>query len=150
VTASPTFKRETEAVGIALADREAGNCELAFVHDLTCCQRNKLEWNGCPSLAPEAGEHPDDDLECGRACVYRHDVSALSQPQGRKETGNAEHVVEMAVSQQEPIEPSKAGAAAQQLALRPFSAIHQNTVTSDLDEETGMIPFGRRNACRSS
>jgi hypothetical protein len=79
---------------------------------------------------------------------YRHDVSALSQPQGRKETGNAEHVVEMAVSQQEPIEPSKAGAAAQQLALRPFSAIHQNTVTSGLDEETGKIPFGRRNACR--
>jgi hypothetical protein len=46
----------------------------------------------------------------------------------------------MAVGQQEPIKPSKARAAAQQLALRPLSAIHQNAVTSGLDEETGVIP----------
>ena len=48
MTASPTFKRETEAVGIAVADREAGNCELAFVYDLTCCQRSKLEFVATP------------------------------------------------------------------------------------------------------
>ena len=52
----------------------------------------------------------------------------------------------MAMGQQEPVEPSKAGAAAQQLALRPLSAVHQDALTSGLDEETRMVAFSRWNA----
>jgi hypothetical protein len=37
---------------------------------------------------------------------------------------------------------------AQRLALRPLSTIHQDAVTTSLDEKARMVAFGRRNACR--
>jgi hypothetical protein len=74
------------------------------------CRRCPKSWPAM-LLAPESGEHPDDDVERPRAAVDRHDIGALPQPQRRKQTRNAEHVVEMAVRQQEPIEPSEASAA---------------------------------------
>jgi hypothetical protein len=78
----------------------------------------------------------------------RHHVSALPQSQGRKQTGNAKHVVEMTMGQQKTIEASKTGTAAQQLALCPLSAVHQNAVTSCLDEKGRMVAFSRWNARR--
>jgi hypothetical protein len=54
----------------------------------------------------------------------------------------------MIMRQQEPVEASKAGPAAQQLALRPFSAIHQDAVAACLYENTRMIALRGRNACR--
>ena len=64
----------------------------------------------------------------------RHHVGALPQSQGRKQTGNAEHVVEMTMGQQKTIEASITGAAAQQLTLGTLPAIHQDAVSSCLDE----------------
>jgi hypothetical protein len=61
----------------------------------------------------------------------RHQVIGSPKPQSRKETGNTEHMIQVAVGQQDTIEPSEAGAAAQQLALRPLSAIHANPKLSD-------------------
>src|SRR6516164_2106300 len=40
-----------------------------------------------------------------------HRLGALAQPKSRKEAGNPEHVAEMAVGQQNPIESAEAGAA---------------------------------------
>jgi hypothetical protein len=48
----------------------------------------------------------------------------------------------MTMGQQEPVEPSKAGAAAQQLALCPFSAIQQNALASGLDQDARVIAVG--------
>ena len=113
--------------------------ELAGVEDPPLRQRNELQRNRRPSLAPESGEHPDDDVERPRAAVDRHDVGALPQPQRRKQTGNAEHVVEMAMRQQEPVEPSEASAAPQQLALRTLSAVDQDAVAPGLHEKARMV-----------
>jgi hypothetical protein len=74
--------------------------------------------------------------------MNRHKLIASSKPQRRKETGNAEHVVEMAVGQQDPVEPSETDAAAQQLTLCPLPAIHQETMTPCLDKKCGVIAFG--------
>jgi hypothetical protein len=52
----------------------------------------------------------------------------------------------MAMRQQEPVEPPKADPAAQQLALRSLSAIHQDALIYRLDEKPRMVAFGRRNA----
>jgi hypothetical protein len=71
-----------------------------------------------------------------------HGLRALPQPKGRKKTGNAEHVVEMSVGQQEPIKPSKARPAPQQLALSPLAAINQDAMTSRLDEKSRVVTFG--------
>jgi hypothetical protein len=71
--------------------------------------------------------------------VNRHLVGALPQSKSGKQTGYAEHVVEMGVGQQNPIEPPEAGAAPQQLALRPLPAIDQDAVTSSLHQKTRMI-----------
>ena len=62
-----------------------------------------------------------------------HQVIASPKPQSRKETGNAKHVVEVAVGQQDTVETSEAGTAAQQLALCPLSAVHQNAMTTPLN-----------------
>jgi hypothetical protein len=75
-----------------------------------------------------------------------HDVGALLQSQGRKKTGNAEHVVEMAMRQQEPIEPSKTGTTSKQLPLSAFAAIHQYPVATRFHEEPGMVAISRWNA----
>ena len=62
-------------------------------------------------------------------------VGALLQSQGREETGNAEHVVEMGMRQQQPIQPPEPGPAPEQLALSTFAAIHQNPVAAGFDEK---------------
>src|SRR5262245_59352616 len=54
----------------------------------------------------------------------------------------------MTVGQQKPIQPPKAGAAAQQLPLGALSAIHQNPLATRLDQETRLVALGRWNACR--
>lgn len=46
-----------------------------------------------------------------------HGAGAPVQSQGREETGNAEHVVEMGMRQQQPIQPPEPGPAPEQLAL---------------------------------
>jgi len=99
-----------------------------------------------PFPPPTDQRAADDDFERSRAAVKCHDAGALPHLQSRKETRNAEHVVEMAMRQQEPVEPSKADSAAQQLALRPLSAIHQDALICRLDEKSRMVAFGRRNA----
>ena len=117
------LERKREAFGVAMTHTETVEGELAGVEDPPLRQRNELQRDGRPSRAPESGEHPNDDVERPRAAVDRHDIGALPQPQRRKQAGNAEHMVEMAVCQQEPIEPSEAGAAPQQLPLRTLPAI---------------------------
>src|SRR6516162_6733555 len=54
----------------------------------------------------------------------------------------------MAVGEQDPIEAPEAGAAAQQLTLGALSTIHQDTLTTGLDEKPGMVAFDRRHAGR--
>jgi hypothetical protein len=98
------FERKREAFGIAMTHTETVHGELADVEDPPLRQRDKLQRDGGPSLAPESGEHSDDDVERRRATVDRHDIGALPQPQRRKQTRNAEHVVEMGVRQQEPVD----------------------------------------------
>jgi hypothetical protein len=44
--------------------------------------------------------------------------------------------------------PPETGAAPQQLALSTLSAIHQDAVTARFHEETRMIAFRRKHACR--
>jgi hypothetical protein len=122
------FERKREAFGVAMTHTETVDGELAGVEDPPLRQRNELQRDGRPSLAPESGEHPDDDVERPRAAVDRHDIGALPQPQRRKQTRNAEHVVEMAVRQQEPVEPSEASAASEQLALRALPAVDHDAV----------------------
>jgi len=48
----------------------------------------------------------------------------------------------MSVGQQEPIKPSKARPAPQQLALSPLAAINQDAMTSRLDEKSRVVTFG--------
>ena len=126
------LERKREAFGIAMTHTETVDGELAGVEDPPLRQRNELQRDGRPSLAPESGEHSDDDVERPRAAVDRHDIGALPQPQRRKQTRNAEHVVEMAVRQQEPVEPSEASAAPEQLALRTLPAVDHDPVTPGL------------------
>jgi hypothetical protein len=77
-----------------------------------------------------------------------HHVGILPQPQRRKKTGNAEHVIEMTMRQQDAVEPPKADAAPQQLALGPLAAINQDPLAFRLHEEGWMVTFRGRNACR--
>ena len=133
------LERKREAFGIAMTHTETVDGELAGVEDPPLRQRNELQRDRRPSLAPESGEHPDDDVERARAAVDRHDIGALPQPQRRKQTGNAEHVVEMAVRQQEPVEPSEASAAPEQLALRTLPAVDHDAVAPGLHQKTRMV-----------
>ena len=84
MTASLAFEGESEAVRVAVTDRKAADRELAGVEDLTFHQRNELQRNRRPSRAPQAREHPNDDVERTRTAMNRHYVAALSQSQGRK------------------------------------------------------------------
>jgi hypothetical protein len=133
------FERKREAFGVAMTHTETVDGELAGVEDTSLRQRNELQRDGGPSLAPESGEHPDDDVERRRAAVDRHDIGALPQPQRRKQTGNAEHVVEMAVRQEQPVEPSEASAAPEQLALRTLSAIDHDAVAPGFHQEARVV-----------
>jgi hypothetical protein len=83
------FERKREAFGIAMTHTETADGKLSGVQDPPLRQRDELQRDGCPSLAPESGEHPDDDVERRRAAVDRHDIGALPQPQRRKQARNA-------------------------------------------------------------
>jgi len=74
-------ERKREAFGIAMTHTETVDGKFADVEDPSLRQRNELQRDGGPSLAPESGEHPDDDVERRRATVDRHDIGALPQPQ---------------------------------------------------------------------
>src|SRR5262249_36253453 len=63
---------------------------------------------------------------------------------------NAERMVQMAVRQQDAVEPSEARATAQQLTLGALAAIHQHAVTSRLHQKPGMIALRRRDTRRGS
>ena len=129
-------ERERETVGVAMADPEAVDRDFAGVEDLAFRQRNERERNRCPSLAPETCQHPDDDVERALAAVDGHQVGTLPQPQRGKETGDAEHVVEMAVRQQQATESR---AAPKQLALRTLAAIDHDAVPAGLNKEARMV-----------
>jgi hypothetical protein len=75
-------------------------------------------------------------------------VSALCCSRRREKTGNAEHVVEIGMRQQQPIQSPEPGPASEQLTLGAFAAIHQNPVAAGLDEKAWMVAVRRRNACR--
>src|SRR6202051_5369119 len=133
------FERKREAFGIAMTHTETVDSEFADVENPPLRQGNELQRDGGPSLAPESGEHPDDAVERRRATVDRHDIGALPQPQRRKQTRNAEHVVEMGVRQQEAVEPSEASAAPQHLALRTLSAVNHDAVSPGLQQKARMV-----------
>jgi len=59
-------------------------------------------------------------------------------------------MVEMGMREQQAMKPSEAGAAAQQLALRAFPAVDQNSVSSDLDKQGRVISLGRGYAGRGA
>jgi hypothetical protein len=82
--------------------------------------------------------------------VNAHDLGAAAQPQGGKQSGNAEDMVEMAVREQDPVKPPKARPAAEQLTLYPFAAIDENTMPACPNEKARMIAVCRRNARRGS
>jgi hypothetical protein len=119
-----SFEGESEAVGVAMPDRKAVDRKVAGVEDLSGRQWDEFKRNGRPLFPPQAREHSDDDLEGAQAAMNRHQVIASPKPQSGKEAGNAEHVVKVAVGQHDPVDPSEARAAAQQLTLGTFSAIH--------------------------
>jgi hypothetical protein len=62
--------------------------------------------------------------------VNRHHAVALPKPQRREKTRNAEHMVEMAVGQQDPVERSEAYAASEQLALGALTTIDQDAMAA--------------------
>src|SRR5262249_58950694 len=61
LTADLAFEGESEAVGVAVADRKAADRELASVEELTLPQWHELQRNRRSSFAPQAREHPSDD-----------------------------------------------------------------------------------------
>jgi hypothetical protein len=145
---APCFalEAETEAVGVAVADTKAVDGVVTRVDDPSFLQGSKLQRDRRSPFAPEAGEHPRNDVESARATVNTHELGTLLQSQRGKESGNAEHMVEMTVCQQEPIQPSKTDSAPEQLPLSPLSAIYQDPVAACLNEEPRMVAIGRWNA----
>src|SRR3954447_8257090 len=111
MTAYLAFECKPEAIRVAVAHRKAVDRELSEVDHPPILQRDELQRDGCPSLAPEAREHPSDNFERDRTTVNRHPVGALLRSQRRQEAGDAEHVIKMRVRQQQPIQPSETRAA---------------------------------------
>ena len=95
----PAFEHEAETVGVAVADLETIDGEVIGVDDPAWHQRHQFKRNRRPSFAPEARQHPGHDFESAGTAVHRHGFGALLRSQGGKQSGNAEHVVEMAVGQ---------------------------------------------------
>src|SRR6185312_12012508 len=112
--------------------------------------RDEFKRNRRPSIAPETRQHTLDYLERSRAAMYRHEIGTLPQPQCRKQTGNAEHVVEVTVGQQEPVEPPESGAGPEQLTLRALPAIDQDPIAAGFHQEPGMVSLRRWDAGRGS
>jgi hypothetical protein len=84
MTADLAFEEESEAVGVAVTDRKAADRKLASVEDLTLRQGHEIQRNRRSSFAPQAREHPNDDVEGTRTAMNRDHVGALPQSQGRK------------------------------------------------------------------
>jgi hypothetical protein len=59
-------------------------------------------------------------------------------------------VVEVAVGQQEPVEPPEPGAAPEQLTLRALPAIDQDSIAAGFHQESGMVSLRRWDAGRGS
>src|SRR5712672_2325805 len=150
MTAGPANKGEAEAVSLAMPYRKATDSEVAGIEHLARRQRGELQRNGRSPLAPQAREHSGDDVEGARTSVNRHDIRTLPQSQSRKEAGNAEHVVEMPVRQQEPAEPPEAGAAPEQLALRALPTIDNDAMAAGFHQKAWMIALRRWDAGRGS
>src|SRR3954471_3333627 len=139
---------KTKAVGVPVADRKAVDGEVTGVDNLSFNQRRELHRDRRPACAPQAGKHADDDVECPLPSMDGHHVRLLAQPQRREETGDAEHVIEMGMRQQNAVKPPKPRTAAQQLALRTLAAIDEDALARSLHEESRMVALRRRNACR--
>lgn len=60
------------------------------------------------------------------------ELFASPQPERREQAGDPKYMVEMRVREEQAMKPPQAGAAAQQLALRAFSAVDQNSVAACL------------------
>jgi hypothetical protein len=88
------------------------------------------------------GWHPDDDVERAGAAVDRHWLRALSQPECREEARDAEHVVEVAMRQQNPVEASEAGRRSGAIAAASPRRVDQDAMASELDKEARMVAFG--------
>jgi hypothetical protein len=56
------------------------------------------------------------------------------KPQGPEQTWDAEHVIEMAMRQEQPIEPSEPSATPEQLTLSAFAAIDHDAMTACFHE----------------
>jgi hypothetical protein len=78
--------------------------------------------------------------------VYRHQVRTLPQSERRKQARNSEHVVEMAVRQQQPVQAPKSGAATEQLALRALAAVHHQAMAPGLHEKARVAAVRGGNA----
>src|SRR5690242_8564606 len=146
MTARPAFEAEAETVGVAVTHRKTVDGEIARVEHRSRRQRNELERNGRPPLAPESRKHPDHDIEGAGTPMDRHDLAAPPQAQRREQPGDAKHMIEMGVRQQQPIEPSEACAAPQQLALRALAAIDHDAMPACFHEQSRMIALRRWHA----
>lgn len=141
---------KTKTVGVAVADRKAIDGEVAGVEDLAFGQRREFDRNRRPARAPQACEHADDDIERARPGMNGHHLGAPAQAQCREQAGDAEHVVEMAMRQQDAVEPPEACATAQQLALRALAAIDQDALARGFHQKRRMVALRRGNAGRGA
>ena len=69
---------------------------------------------------------------------------AAKQRQGRDQTADAEQVVEMAVGEQDRLEPAQPEAALEQLALGALAAVHQEPAVPVQDDQRRQPPVDRR------
>lgn len=133
---------EAKTVRVAMADREACDGEIALVDDLIRRDGDELERDWRRAIAEDPGKHAGDEREGARTAVNRHDVRDILETERGKKAGNAEHVIEMRVGEQEPFRAPDAHAAAQQLALRSLAAIDEDALAARHDEQVRMIALG--------
>jgi hypothetical protein len=76
-----SFEREREAVGVAMPDAKTVDREVARIEHAPFLQRLELQRDRRPSVAPQAGQHPDDDVQRVGTGVNPHEIGALPQPQ---------------------------------------------------------------------
>jgi hypothetical protein len=82
--------------------------------------------------------------------MNRHQIRALAKPKRREETWNAEHMVEMAMRQQQAMQPAESGTALEQLALSALTAIDHDATAAGLDKEARMAAVRRGDARRGA
>ena len=108
MTADLAFERKREAFGVAMTHtKTVVNSPASRIRP----SANGTSCNGLgarPSPQSPASIRTTTSSVLGLGAVDRHNIGALPQPQRRKQTRNAEHVVEMAVRQQEPVDHANA------------------------------------------